>query len=68
MVAKRIPCDTKRLQELAMRTTQKNILFRLTDELHQFLKAEAKKNERSINSQLTIWVKEKMHEQQKIAA
>jgi len=51
-----------------MRTTQKNILFRLTDELHQFLKAEAKKNERSINSQLTIWVKEKMHEQQKIAA
>lgn len=43
----------------------KSILFRLESDLHDFIKEEAQKNERSVNGQLTVWAKEKMHEQHK---
>ena len=42
--------------------------FRMPKELHQFLIDEAKRNERSRNGQMVLWLKEKMNEQQKAEA
>jgi len=39
--------------------------FRMPKELHQFLIDEAKRNERSRNGQMVLWLKEKMNDQQK---